>query len=154
MLADIEDCAPSTAEERNPHVLVCVFGETIDCELIHQGRALADLMRGRLTVLYPFTVGADDRNRSELQRDRMTARAASAQLIELPAYSHLDGIVEYANTRGITHLVLSDRPSGSWHGPRSDSLPERLVERLDAVDLYLLTGSCDTGSCDGPVPGP
>jgi K+-sensing histidine kinase KdpD len=150
LLAEPDEAESAAAPDRCPHVLVCIGGQAIDRELIRQGRVLADLMHGRLTVLYPFRLGVEERDRTELARDRVYAREAGAQLVELPAYSSVDGIVEFASARDVTHLVLSDRTSATWYGARPDSMPERLVERLGPVDLYLLTEPRDRRGAVGP----
>ena len=150
LLAGADEAAPDAAQERSPHVLVCIGGQAIDRELIRQGRVLAELMHCRLTVLYPFRLGGDERDRAELAQDRAYAHEAGAQLVELPAYSSVDGIVEFASARDVTHLVLSDRPTAPWYGGRAESLPERLVKRLGQVDLYLLTEPRDQRGAVGP----
>lgn len=112
------------------HVLVCVAGDQGDRELIRQGRVLADLVSGRLTVLYAFRIGAGDRQRRALRDDRVYAHSVGAQLVELPVYSIEAGVAEYVRTRAITHIVLSETSSSDY-----------LVEQLDEVDWYFVSGS-------------
>ncbi len=116
---------------RASHVLVCVAAEQGDCDLIRQGRVLAGLVDGRLTVLYAFRVGAERRQRDALRADRSCAHAVGAQLVELPAYSAADGIAEYARARAVTHIVL-----------REAQASEALLDRLRDVDwCFVLSGN-------------
>jgi K+-sensing histidine kinase KdpD len=112
-----------------PHVLVCINGTQLDSELMRQGRVLADLLSGRLTVLYAFRPGGDGRQHALLVQERAYARSLDAQLVELPAFSEEDGIAEYARARGVTHVVLSDATSRAT-----------LVDRLDGLDWYFVRG--------------
>jgi K+-sensing histidine kinase KdpD len=130
-----------------PHVLVCIRGDADDLELMRRGRALAGWLQGRLTVLHPFCLGRGEDQRQALAQDRAYARSPQAPLVELPAYSPEDGIVEYSRTRSVTHLVLPAGEGPAWYAAWRDSLPERLARRLSGVDLYVAGGCrCLTSS--------
>lgn len=124
--------------EAEAHVLVCVGGDATDPELIRQGWVLAQRLGAKFTLLHAFSLGEGEQHRRMIARDRAYARALQAPLVELPAYSPADGIVEYARTRGVTHLVLSDGGGAPWYSTRQMALPEQLARRLDGVDLYVV----------------
>jgi K+-sensing histidine kinase KdpD len=126
---------------RLPHVLVSVTDGPNDLELIRHGRLLADLLRSRLTVLYAFRLGVEERERAALARDRRYARSIGAPLVELPVYSVATGIAEFAQTRGVTHVVINDvRPA-----VRTGLAPltAALTKHLDAIDFYVVQTPSD-----------
>jgi len=120
------------------HVLACVAGNAADLEVIRRGRTLADHLGARITVLHAFALGDEQSRRRWLKRDRTYARALEAPLVEVPAYSPLDGIVEYARSRHVTHLVLSATMDSRWYAARRDDLVAQLAGRLQGVDLYVV----------------
>jgi K+-sensing histidine kinase KdpD len=117
------------------HVLICLSGDSIDAELMRQGRVLAGWLGARLTALYAFRLGESPASRPALARDRQYARSIGTPLVELPAYSPVEAIAEFARTRSVTHIVLvEDRPAGRLH-----SLVSVLLERLTGLDLYVVS---------------
>lgn len=130
------DPEATPATPRAPHVVAWVTGEPEDLTVIARGRALADAVQGRLTILYAFSPGGRA-PAVGLANLRSQARASGAPFIEVPAYTAIDGLVEFTMQRGTTQIVLSCPP----HVLRRGSLVEELVERLDGVDLYVLPRS-------------
>jgi K+-sensing histidine kinase KdpD len=119
-----------------PYVLAWIDGDSADLAVIERGRSLAAALGGRLTVLYVFSPGHRASN-TTLGRARSLALASGAPLVEVPAYTALDGLVEFAAQRGATHLVLSCPERVLREG----SFVEALADRLDRVDLYVLPRS-------------
>jgi len=141
--ADMALCEASTnppgSESRAAsHVLACIAGQAADLEVIRRGRTLADHLGARITVLHAFALGNQQQRRRWLKRDRTFAHALKAPLVEVPAYSPLDGIVEYAQSRHVTHLVLSAVMDSRWHAAKRDDLVAQLAGRLRGVDLYVV----------------
>lgn len=127
--------------EQCPRVLVVVDGSPADREVIRLGRIRAEMLHAPLILLHPFRPGRARASRAVLSQDRALAQAADAPLIELPVSSVLDGIVEFAQRRSITHLVLAGQMPARRRLLGPESLLARLLERLSDVDVYLVAGS-------------
>ena len=124
--------APSTEGNEPSHVLTCINGRETDSELIRLGGVLAALLSGRLTVLHAFTPGSTV-SRERMTEDRKFARSLGAQLVELPAFSVSAGIVDFARTRGITHLLLEEPEEAErQHGNGAT------LRALDEIEIYLV----------------
>jgi K+-sensing histidine kinase KdpD len=136
------NCASRVTSGSGPqgraHVLACVAGQAADLEVIRRGRALADRLGARITVLHAFALGEEQQQRRWLIQDRALAATLGAPLVEIPAYSALDGIVEYAQTRQVTHVVLGGGIESSWYTARRDDLAERLWSRLGVLNMYVV----------------
>jgi two-component system sensor histidine kinase KdpD len=130
--------------QEGAHVLACAAGQAADLEVIRRGRALADRLGARITVLHAFALGEDQQRRRWLVQDRALARTLGAPLVEIPAYSALDGIVEYAQTRQVTHVVLGGGSESSWYTARPSDLAERLCSRFGALNVYVVCVVRDT----------
>ena len=137
------DAAPVAAprvarSEGGGHVLVCVRGERDDCELVRRGRALACDLDARMTVLQAFALGNQAHRRGRLSEVRRLARALEAPLVELPVFSPVDGIVEFAQRRQVTHLVLSEGSGAHREAGRPWDLAAQLGNWLQGVDLFVV----------------
>jgi two-component system, OmpR family, sensor histidine kinase KdpD len=140
---DAEAATHAGAPPRPSHVLVCISGATSDLRLMRQGWLLAGRLHARTTVLYVLSAAGEARPVEALTGVRLFAESLSASLVELPAFSVVDGIVEYVAKRNVTHLVLSES-----HGARRSifgrgSLLDELLQRLEGIDVYVLADSAE-----------
>ncbi len=131
--------APATtrgaAPSRPAHVLVCVAGAEDDLLLMRQAWSWAGRLGAALTVLHVLPGGAGGCREEAIAADRMFAAAIGAPLVELPAYSVLEGIAEFAAGRAVTHIVLSER-SARWPAARQP-LSRALAERLPGMEILI-----------------
>ncbi len=142
------DVPPRAAVRNVYHLLICLQGDVDDPDLVRSGLSLAQRLPARVTVVFAFSPGSACVSRRLLDHCRTVAAAGGAVLVELPAYSPVSGIVEFARARGVTHVVVGDRPRGTWPRRYRASLAQQLEARLDRVDLYVRTHAEDSSQCN------
>jgi K+-sensing histidine kinase KdpD len=125
-------------------VLACISGSADDLRLIRAGSALAERLDGRLTVLYVLAPDAGPRPVDTLHAARLFARSVQAALIEVPAGTVVDGIVQYALERAVKHIVVSQPRRAPRLAARRGSLVNAIAERLTDVEFYVLDGAAAT----------
>ncbi len=126
---------PTTAAQR-AHVLVCVAGGSDDLLLMRQAWSWAARLGAARTVLHVLGSVAGQHDEM-IAADRTFAAALGAPLIELPAYSVLDGIAEFAAERAITHVVLSEPPAAQRWPVSRPTLSEALADRLCDIEILV-----------------
>jgi two-component system, OmpR family, sensor histidine kinase KdpD len=140
---DAEAATDAGAPRRPLHVLVCISGATSDLRLMRQGWLLAGRLHARITVLYVLSAAGEARPVEALTGVRLFAESLGAPLVELPAFSVVDGIIEYATRRDVTQLVLSE-PHGTGRSVFGrGSLLDALLQRLEGIDVYVLADSAE-----------
>ena len=83
----------------------------------------------------------------DLRENLEFAEELGAEVVRLEAPSVVEGIVEAAHRRKITHFVMAYEPAGRLGGLFGSSRADQLTERLpDGVELLLIgRGAHSTG---------
>jgi two-component system sensor histidine kinase KdpD len=127
----------AVAASRRAHVLVCVAGGEDDLLLMRQAWSWAGRLGAALTVLHVLPDAASGRHEEAIAADRTFAAALGAPLVELPAFSVLDGIAEFAAERGATQLVLSEPRAGQHRPSLRPPLSQALAARLPGIEVLI-----------------
>jgi K+-sensing histidine kinase KdpD len=127
----------AAAPSRPAHVIACVAGGDVDLLLMRQAWSWASRLGAMLTVLHVLPADGRGHHGEMIAADRALAAALGAPLIELPAYSVLDGIAEFAAERGVTHIVLNE-PAAAQRWPVSrPPLSQALAARLQGIEILI-----------------
>lgn len=126
----------AAAPSRQAHVLVCIAGGRDDLLLMRQAWSWAGRLGAALTVLHILPAARPRPHEELLAADRTFAAALGAPLVELPAFSVLEGIAAFAAERAVTHIVLSEPATVRWLSSRRP-LSQALAGRLSGMEILI-----------------
>jgi K+-sensing histidine kinase KdpD len=130
---------PALADSWQPHVLACLSGAEDGERVVRAAAAMAYRLGARITILLPFRPG--DPAPKGLDAVRALAARLWAPCVELPVFSPVDGVLEYANTRGVTHIVVQAVRNHGWPRRWQDQLAEDLTQQVAGHELFILDPS-------------
>ena len=122
-------------------VMVLIDGSAASWRAMRAAAALAAALRGAFIAVVIETPDSGHRQPWAM-RDAMEALAAATELGALPIHVAANevapALVELARSRRATHLVLPHRIPGRLRGLVDQSLADRILDRLPALEVHLV----------------
>jgi len=134
------DEAAHTALARD-RVLVATGPDPQSEQVIRAGKRLADALEAAWTVVYVETPAL--RRLSDSERDRRVtllklAESLGAETVTLDGPSAVDALLEYAETRRATRVVLGAPKRSGWRGLLRPSTATELARRAQSFDVITI----------------
>jgi two-component system sensor histidine kinase KdpD len=112
--------------------------------LVRKGSRLAGRLSTDWFVVFVETPKeAPDRIDAEAQRHLMTntdlARELGAEVIRLRAPDPVEGILEFARSHSVGHIVAGRSHQASWKQVLGRSVPLRLVREAAGLDVHIVS---------------
>ncbi len=122
-------------------VMVLLDGSAASWRAMRGAASLAAALRGAFIAVVIET--PESRRRPPyVMRDAMEVLAAATELGAQPVHVAADDVapalIELARSRRATHLVLPHRTPGRLQGLVDRSLPDRILDRLPALEVHLV----------------
>jgi two-component system, OmpR family, sensor histidine kinase KdpD len=126
---------PPTA---NTFILICVALKPQDARLIRQGWRFARRLNAPAEVI---NVSRADQRKLE-DEELVAPLKRLARTLDLP-FLELKGdtveqIVDYAHTKRATLLIIGENTRNSWRERLFGSFTDKLLRKLDGVDIYIV----------------
>lgn len=127
-------------------ILVCVGPHPLSSRLVRATRRMAAALRAQWLVAYVETPA--HAQLSEAERDRIihTLRLAEelgAEVIMLTGHSVSETILQYAQRRNVSKIVVGKPRKPRWREVVFGSVVDDLVRHSGEIDVYVITGEHD-----------
>ncbi|MGE0282200.1 MAG: DUF4118 domain-containing protein [Rhizobiaceae bacterium] len=129
---------PWAAGER---VLVCINEHPGCSELVRYTRRLADRLRAAWTAVHIETPGSLRLGEAEKNRIAECLRLAEqlgGEALTLPAADVPSGVLEYANTNNITHIVIAKSRRSRWSELWRSSVTHQLIRSAGDISVHVI----------------
>jgi two-component system sensor histidine kinase KdpD len=144
--------------EAGERLLVAVSARPGAAAAIRYARRLADRLRAQWTALHVETGAAE----SESDRDRVAqalrlAERMGGMAATIPAASEVDGVIQFARSNNITHVVTMAAPAARRWGLFTRPLAEELIRRAGDISVHVVPRRAakeDIGKIALPAPPP
>ncbi len=143
-LEGIGSSAKGTVSER---VLVLVDPSLATPRALRRAAATAAVLRAPLLALVvetPSDAAAPSGQARRIREYLDDATDLGAEIIQVEAADLADGIVQVAEARRVTRLVMPHRTSSALERVRRSTLAERILERLPALEVTIVADARET----------
>ncbi|MCU1263315.1 MAG: Osmosensitive channel His kinase sensor domain [Bryobacterales bacterium] len=118
-------------------IMVCVTPRANAARMIESGKRSADRFHGDLIVAYVSQPELSAEDKAALDRNLALARDAGAQIEMLDAEDPIDGILQFAQSRGITQIFVGHSLRRTGFGRFLKSPVDRLLEKPKGIDVRV-----------------
>jgi len=122
-------------------LLVCVGPSPTSATVIRSAKRLAVSLRAQwiaASVETPHTADMSEKSRQQFLRNLRLAEQLGAETVTLSGERVVDGILDYARSRGVTKIVVGKTNEPWWLLRRS--LVNELIRRSGDMDTYVIRG--------------
>jgi two-component system sensor histidine kinase KdpD len=142
---------PWAAEER---LLVCVSPSPTSARVIRTARRMAAALQAEWIAAFvetPTTEGMTVAHRQNLMRHMRLAEQLGAETVMLSGQSAAEELVKYAQSRGVTRIVVGKAARSRWIDLLKGSLVHDLVRLSGDVELHIVRGREEPAEVPAPA---
>lgn len=137
----------------NERLLVCVSPSLSSARLIRTAKRMADAFGGEWLAVSVEVPGRPPRpaDRQRLADHFRLAEQLGAETHTLSGDRVAAALVEYAQTRNVTKIIVGKTAQPRWRRVLAGSLVDEILESSGDIDVYVIRGEADPGQ---PLPAP
>ncbi len=138
------DHAIPTTWPTTERLLVCIGPSPLSARLVRTGRRMAQQMHAEWIVAYVETPGHAQLAAEDRQRIVETLRLAEqlgAQTVTLTGARISTTVMECAQQRNVSKLIVGKPARSRWHELRHGSIVDEIIRSSGPIDVYVITGS-------------
>ena len=127
--------------------LVCISAHPMGTRLVRATRRMASALHAQWIVAYvetPAHTALGEAAREQLIQTMRLAEQLGGEAVTLSGHSISDTILQYAQRRNVSKIVLGKPLKPRWRELLSGSIVDDLVRKSGAIDVYVITGEEET----------
>ncbi len=129
-------------------ILVCIGPSPFSARLIRAARRMASGLRAEWIAVYvepPSLASLTEKGREQVKQNLRLAEQLGAETIVLNSAAPVREILEFAQSRHITRIIIGKPTLATWRERIFGSLVDDLIRRSGDIDVYVIKGDPDEG---------
>ena len=127
----------------NERLLVCVGPSPTSAKVIRTAKRMAAAMHAQWIAVHietPDIQEMDEQARRQLAAHMRLAEQLGAETVTLTGQDVAAEMIDYAQSRNVTKIVIGKTGQAPWYRVWSRSLVDRLIARSGDIDVYVIRG--------------
>jgi two-component system sensor histidine kinase KdpD len=127
----------------NERLLVCVGPSPTSAKVIRTAKRMAAAMHAQWIAVHvetPSVQELDERTRRQMAMHVRLAEQLGAETVTLTGQDVVTEIIDYAQSRNVTKIVMGKTGQAPWYRIWRRSLVDRLIARSGDIDVYVIRG--------------
>lgn len=129
-------------------LLVCISPSPFAEKVVRTARRLADELNADWFAVYVEVASKPEgkvANRERIDQTLRLAESLGAKARSIPGRSIQEAVLAYARKHNVTKIVVGKPIRPRWREVLAGSVVDRLIYASGDIDIYVISGSADTG---------
>lgn len=130
-------------------LLVCIGPSPTSQKVIRSAKRLSQALEAEWIVAHVETPQAQkisESSRRRLNEHLHLAEELGAEVVTLSGLNRAEEIIEYANQRNVSKIIVGKTPRSRWYRFRHGSVADEIQIKSSGIDVYIIPGDSKPGS--------
>jgi two-component system sensor histidine kinase KdpD len=136
-------------------ILVCVSPSPLSPRLVRAARRMADRRHAEWMAVYvetPQHHRLSDADRDRVSRTLLLAEQLGGEAVTVPGENVAEGLIEYAQSRNVTEIVIGKSLRSRWSGVWRGSIVNELIHKSGNIDVYVINAEDEASPSTSKAP--